>query len=82
MYDGYLQRETKNALLFNSAEKIEIPPEFKFDNLPGLRNEASEVLSKFRPCTLGQASRISGVNPSDISILHIYLERFRKSINE
>ena len=82
VYDGYLQRETKTALLLNSAEKIEIPPEFKFDNLPGLRNEASEVLSKFRPCTLGQASRISGVNPSDISILHIYLERFRKSINE
>lgn len=79
IYDGYLQRELKAAAHINSLNEMQIPSEFCYDNLPGLRVESREKLSLIRPCTLGQASRISGVNPSDISVLHIYLERFNST---
>jgi tRNA uridine 5-carboxymethylaminomethyl modification enzyme len=79
IYDGYLQRELKAATRINSLKEMQIPSEFCYDNLPGLRVESREKLSLIRPSTLGQASRISGVNPSDITILHIYLERFNST---
>ena len=77
-YDGYLQREIKAANRLISANEMEIPSNFDFKNLPGLRNECIEKLLQIKPSTLGQASRISGVNPSDVSILHIYLLRHQK----
>jgi len=52
-----------------------IPDGFNYDIPAGLSNEAREKLKRFRPATVGQASRISGVNPSDISVLLVYLER-------
>ena len=73
-YDGYLQREIKAANRIKLADKLVIPPNFNF-NLPGLRTESIENLTRIKPSTLGQASRISGINPSDISILHIYLNK-------
>jgi tRNA uridine 5-carboxymethylaminomethyl modification enzyme len=76
IYDGYLQRETKVALRLSKAEHLSIPPDFSYHDLPGLRTECKEKLSLVRPDTLGQASRIAGVNPADISIIHIYLQRF------
>ena len=82
IYDGYLQREQKAAFRVNAAENMQIPDDFNYQNLPGLRKESTEVLSKIRPSTIGQASRISGVNPSDITILHIYLERYKKSLSK
>ena len=75
-YDGYLQRETKVALRLSKSENLSIPPEFSYHDLPGLRTECKEKLSLVRPNTLGQASRIAGVNPADITIIHIYLQRF------
>ena len=77
-YDGYLKREIAAAKRIKNAENLEIPPSFSYNSLPGLRTECMEKLNQLRPSTLGQASRISGVNPADISIIHIYLERFTK----
>ena len=77
IYDGYLQRESKTAQRLQAANDMVIPNDFMYSNLPGLRNECIEKLNAFKPSTLGQASRISGVNPSDVSIIHIYLERHK-----
>ena len=78
VYDGYLQREVKAAQRLHTANNMVIPDDFSFKSLPSLRNECIEKLTEIKPNTLGQASRISGVNPADISILHIYLERYNK----
>ena len=81
-YDGYLKREIAAAKRIKNAENLEIPSSFSFEALPGLRAECMEKLTQVKPSTLGQASRISGVNPADISIIHIYLERFTKQQKE
>jgi len=76
IYDGYLQRELKASTRLKALNDMQIPSDFCYDSLPSLRVESREKLSHIKPSTLGQASRISGVNPSDISVLHIYLQRF------
>ena len=81
-YDGYLQRETKAAYRLNKAENMSIPKDFEYHDLPGLRTECKEKLSLIRPDTLGQASRVSGVNPADVSIIHIYLQRSLNATKE
>jgi tRNA uridine 5-carboxymethylaminomethyl modification enzyme len=58
-------------------ENLRIPPDFNFESLRGLRRESLSKLSQIRPVTLGQASRISGVNPADISILMVGIEAGR-----
>jgi tRNA uridine 5-carboxymethylaminomethyl modification enzyme len=80
IYDGYLQREKKAVHRLESSSEMKIPADFTYSNLPGLRKESVDNLSKVKPATLGQASRISGVNPSDITILHIYLARNRNNL--
>ena len=75
VYDGYLQREVKAAQRLHTANNMVIPDDFSFRSLPGLRNECIEKLSEIKPNTLGQASRISGVNPADISVLMVMLSR-------
>jgi tRNA uridine 5-carboxymethylaminomethyl modification enzyme len=77
-YEGYLKRELKNIKKFESLENIHIPKLFSYENIPGLRKESGEKLSLIRPETLAQANRISGVNPSDISVLMILLSKIRK----
>ena len=77
-YEGYLKRELKNIKKFESLENIKIPKLFSYENIPGLRKESGEKLSLIRPETLAQANRISGVNPSDISVLMILLSKIRK----
>ena len=72
-YAGYLKREFRNVAKLAEAEKIRIPPDFSYEGLPGLRNESIEKLSRIRPATLAQAGRISGVNPSDLSVLMVIL---------
>jgi tRNA uridine 5-carboxymethylaminomethyl modification enzyme len=74
-YEGYIQREEAEALRFRSLEDKPIPPTFDFDIVPSLRREARQKLASIRPSTIGQASRISGVSPSDISILLVFLRR-------
>ena len=72
-YSGYLERESRNVVKLAESEKIKIPPDFSYEDLPGLRKESIENLSRIRPTTLAQAGRISGVNPSDVSVLMVIL---------
>ncbi|OGV95930.1 MAG: tRNA uridine-5-carboxymethylaminomethyl(34) synthesis enzyme MnmG [Nitrospinae bacterium RIFCSPLOWO2_02_FULL_39_110] len=78
-YEGYINRELLNIERFKRLEEKGIPQEVNFKNIPGLSNEAKEKLSKVRPISIGQASRISGVTPSAISILMIYLEQLKRN---
>ena len=74
-YSGYIKKEKKNADKLKRLENIKIPSSFNFDKLASLSFEAKEKLNKLRPETLAQASRISGVNPSDISVLLVSMGR-------
>ncbi len=78
-YEGYLQREQVHINRLQKAENLIIPKSFSYEALPGMRKECLDKLSEVRPDTFGQASRISGVNPGDLAILHVYLERFLQS---
>jgi tRNA uridine 5-carboxymethylaminomethyl modification enzyme len=74
-YAGYLTRQDAEVTKFRAMEGKQIPPEFDYATVPSLRNEARQKLTSLRPLTLGQASRIPGVSPSDISILMVWLRR-------
>lgn len=74
-YEGYIQKEQENADKLNRLEDIKLRNDFDYRALNSLSAEAKEKLSKIRPATLGQASRISGVSPADISVLMVYLGR-------
>lgn len=78
VYRGYLEREAKQIEKLRHIDRIRIPEGFNFRGVAGLRNESAEKLATIAPTTLGQASRISGVNPADISILMVYLEALRR----
>ena len=77
-YQGYLNREIANVQKLKDSEKIRIPHDFCYSNVPGLKSECAEKLEAVRPETLAQASRISGVDPSAISVLMILIEKQRK----
>jgi len=72
-YQGYLEREQRQIERLREVDSIKIPPNFDFLGLRGLRGESAQRLAELRPLTLGQASRISGVNPADISVLMVAL---------
>lgn len=74
-YEGYIAREEEVALKLSRLEEVSIPATMDYGLLKSLSSEAKEKLSKIRPVTIGQASRVSGVSPSDISVLLIYLGR-------
>ncbi len=74
-YQGYLEREEKMAERLLKTEAKKIPPDFDYDAVPNLSMEAREKLVKFRPETIGQASRISGVSPADLTTLLIWMTR-------
>jgi tRNA uridine 5-carboxymethylaminomethyl modification enzyme len=74
-YAGYIDRQESEVSKFKSLEDKQIPGTFNYDTVHSLRTEARQKLKKIRPATLGQASRISGVSPSDISILMVWLKR-------
>jgi len=73
-YKGYLSRELKLVKRMESVDRIKLPTPFEYSNVRGLRNESAAKLNSIQPINLGQAKRISGVNPSDISILMVLLE--------
>ncbi len=75
-YAGYISRQVLEVEKTKKLEDKEIPLVFDYATVPSLRNEARQKLTKFRPATLGQAARISGVSPADISILLVSLKRF------
>lgn len=74
-YEGYIRRQELEAKKAKSMHNKRIPASFDYAGVPSLRSEARQKLSQFRPATLGQASRISGVSPADISSLSIWLRR-------
>jgi tRNA uridine 5-carboxymethylaminomethyl modification enzyme len=76
-YQGYLAREERQVEKLSSLERVKIPPTVNYLNMKGLRKESALKLSEMRPLTLGQASRISGVNPADISVLLVSIEAGR-----
>ena len=73
-YEGYIKRQLSQVKQFKRLEKKKIPEGIKYEDIGNLRIEAIQKLSKIRPASIGQASRISGVSPADISVLLIYLE--------
>ncbi len=77
-YEGYLECQNRQVEQFKKMEKKKIPPDFDYDQVPSLRIEARQKLKKFLPVNIGQASRISGVSPADISVLLVYMEAGRK----
>jgi len=74
-YAGYIEKQQLEVERMRRLEEWRIPPELDYAQITGLRNEALEKLTRFRPATVGQAARIQGVNPADISILLIHLRR-------
>ena len=74
-YEGYISKESEMAEKLIRLEGIELHEDFNYKQLTSLSNEAREKLSKVKPRTIGQAGRISGITPSDLSILMIYLGR-------
>ncbi|MFZ2448053.1 MAG: tRNA uridine-5-carboxymethylaminomethyl(34) synthesis enzyme MnmG [Syntrophobacteraceae bacterium] len=76
-YEGYLRRQEAEVEKFRQMEQMRIPPDFPYDRVPGLSNEVRQKLDSVRPLSLGQASRIPGMTPAAISVLMVYLKRFR-----
>ena len=74
-YDVYIEKEKELVNRMSQLEHLEIPASFEYKKILSLGNEAREKLSRIQPRTLGQASRISGINPSDIQILMVYMGR-------
>ena len=74
-YSGYIEKEKNHADKLTRLEDMIIPDNFDFDKIKSLSIEAKQKLNKIRPKTIAQASRISGVSPSDVSVLLIYMGR-------
>jgi len=77
-YEGYIKKANREAEKMLDLEKIKIPDEINYDYVQNLASEARQKLSNIRPTTIAQASRISGVNPADISILMVYLKKEKR----
>jgi tRNA uridine 5-carboxymethylaminomethyl modification enzyme len=74
-YEGYLNKQERLMAGFRSLENKKIPPALDYLDIMHLRTEAKEKLSAFRPATLGQASRLSGITPADITVIQIHLRK-------
>ena len=74
-YDVYIEKEKELVNRMSQLEDLEIPTTFDYKKILSLGNEAKEKLTRIQPRTLGQASRISGINPSDVQILMVYMGR-------
>ena len=74
-YEGYIERQKKQVAQFEKLEHRHIPENIDYDEVQSLRLEARQKLKEFRPTSIGQASRLSGVTPADISVLVVYLEK-------
>lgn len=72
-YDGYIKRQQRQVEQFKKLESKKIPDDINYDEIKSLRIEAKQKLNEMRPVSIGQASRISGVSPADISVLLVYL---------
>lgn len=81
-YAGYIKRQLKQVEQFKKMEKKKIPQDIDYDDIYSLRLEAKQKLNQIRPESVGQASRISGVSPADISVLLLYLEQYHHKAKE
>lgn len=77
-YEGYIEKQRQQIEKFKRLEDKKLPADFHYDEIEGLRIEARQKLDQFKPLSVGQASRISGVSPADINVLLIYLEKMRR----
>ena len=77
-YEGYIARQLRQVEQFKKMEKKRIPADIDYNAIGSLRLEARQKLLSYQPISIGQASRISGVSPADISVLLVYLEHYRK----
>lgn len=78
-YEGYIKRQIKQVEHFKKLEKKKLPENFDYHNISGLRIEATQKLNLYQPLNIGQASRISGVTPADVSVILVYLEQLKYS---
>lgn len=78
-YDGYIRRQLKQVEGFKKLENKKLPKDIDYDAISGLRIEAKQKLNAYRPISIGQASRIAGVSPADISVLLVYMESYRRA---
>lgn len=78
-YEGYIKRQLKQVESFKKLEGKKLDPEFDYSMVSGLRREAIQKLNLYKPLSIGQASRISGVSPADISVLLVFLEQYKHS---
>ncbi|MCM1086517.1 MAG: tRNA uridine-5-carboxymethylaminomethyl(34) synthesis enzyme MnmG [Muribaculaceae bacterium] len=81
-YEGYIERQLKQVEQFKKMEKKLIPVDLDYEKVSSLRLEARQKLTAYKPISVGQASRISGVSPADISVLLVYLEQYRRGSKE
>ncbi len=81
-YEGYIKRQEKEVERMKKMEQVKIPEDIDYNEVHGLTKEAVEKLSKVRPLTLGQASRISGITPASIVALHIHIKKMQKKKEE
>ena len=81
-YEGYIEMQKKQVEGFKKMEKKLLPEDINYEEIKGLRLEARQKLNKIKPYSVGQASRISGVSPADISVLLIFLEQYNKNKKE
>lgn len=79
-YEGYIKRQMKQVEQFKKLEAKKIPEDLDYEKVGSLRIEARQKLEEYRPVSIGQASRISGVSPADISVLLVYLEQYRRNV--
>ena len=78
VYEGYIKKQLEQVERMEKLEEKLLPEDINYDEVSSLRDEASEKLNAIRPISIGQASRISGVSPADISVLLVYLEQYRR----
>jgi len=76
-YEGYIHREKKSLKIFEQLDRIKLPEHLSYDEIPGLSQEVKEKLTMYRPETLGQANRMSGITPAAVQILSIWLNKIK-----
>ena len=77
-YEGYIKMQEEQVKKFKKLEDKKLSEDINYDDIKGLRIEARQKLNKVKPLSIGQASRISGVSPADVSVLLIYLEQQKR----
>lgn len=78
-YEGYLAKQQRLAANLQTLENKKVPPDLDFSSIAHLRAEAKEKLAAFRPGTLAQAGRISGITPADITVLQVHLKKYSRT---